>query len=874
MTMIVCQIAWDLIFVASSIGIILQRIISSFSNSIISCNMQVKRRDFLKTVSLLGVGSMTFNPTIGAFAKVTKPRVRLGEGNWMPSTCQGCTTWCPIEVFVQDGRAVKVRGNQHSSVNPGTCCPRGHLIPQQLYDPDRVKVPLKRTNPLKGKGIDPQFIPITWDEALGIIADKMLELRNNNEPHKFLLLRGRYSAHADLLYSALPKIFGSPNNISHSSICAEAEKSGSYWTEGYWGYRDYDLENTKYLVLWGVDPFRSNRQVPGSMSKWNHIREHATVVTIDPLLTVAASKSDEWLPVKPGEDGALASAMAHHILVQGLWFKEFVGDFNGNGATAFTPNVVIDEADFTEIESYGLIKWWNIELKDKTPEWAAAITGISAAKIRKIAEDMAANAPNVSVWYGPGPTMTPRGTYAGMAIYALNGLLGSVDNYGGPTRSVSASSSAIPSVTNYIDEIAAIGNSNKKIDQRGTLRFPAMNKESGKGVVTNNVPNAMLAADPYEIKMAIGYWCNFPFSGTQPQRWYQALSQLPFFVHITTNASEMSQFADIILPAAFSVTEKLAFVKTSGNLHGEVSIQQPITTKLFDVKADETEINYLLAKKLSEKGFPNLLNYFTQEFPDPDTGQLPTNEQEFALYATKKATAPSYQTLPGGWDEFVQKGVVTKGPYTFKTHWGGNFGTATGKFEFYSETLKEALIDHAEKHETDVDTVLEVCNYEARGELGFVPHYESPLRHGTLEEYPLTFVDVKSRYNREGRSQNLPFYYQFKVLDPGDHNWEDCVKIHPSDASKYGIKDGDQVIVTSITGSITTLARIWEGVQPGTLVKTYGGGHWAYGRFASNYSTFTEHGGNNNILLPDEYDRISGSTARNGGFTGVRIELA
>lgn len=836
--------------------------------------MRVKRRDFLKAIGLIGAGTMTFTPAIDVFSQIAPNNARLKSGNWLPTTCQGCTTWCPVEVFVQDGRAVKVRGNQNSKVNPGYCCPRGHLIPKIMYDPDRVKVPMKRTNPVKGKGVDPQFVPITWDEAIDTIAEKMMELRNANETHKYLLLRGRYSYNRDIIYSAMTKIFGSPNGISHSSICAEAEKSGAYWTEAFWGYRDYDLMNTKYLVLWGVDPFRSNRQVPNAISKWAHLKENARVVTVDPVLTVSAAKSNLWLAVKPGEDGALASAMAHHIMVNGLWHKEFVGDFNGNGVSEFVANTLVDEADFTEVESHGLVKWWNIELKDKTPEWAASVTGISQSVIEQMAAEMAAQAPNVSIWYGPGPVMNPKGTYTAMAIYALNGLLGSVDNYGGPIRKVSTNTSGIPSYDAYLDDIANTGIDHSKIDQRGTLRMPAMKKHTGKGVVTNNVPNAMLAADPYDIKVAIGYWCNFPFSGTQPQRWYDALSQLPFFAHITTNASEMTQFADIVLPAAFSTTEKLAYLKVAGNLHSEVSLQQPVANKLFDVKIDETEIPFLIAQKLQEKGFSNLIDYYTNEFIDPLTGGKPSSPEEFTLAATRMATKPSYETLEGGWEEYLSKGVVTTGPYTFKTHWGGNFGTASGKFEFYSETLKAALQEHADKHSTDIDNVLSGCNYDAQGELAFVPHYEAPLRWGDEENYPFDFVDIKSRFAREGRSQNLPWFYQFKKLDPGDHNWEDCVKMNPSDASAAGISDGDEVVVSSITGSMKTKCRLWEGIQPGTIGKTFGGGHWAYGRFASDYSNLTEHGGNNNEVLPDDYDRLSGSTARNGGFCGVKIEKA
>ena len=133
--------------------------------------MEIKRRDFLKTGLVAGAVVVLDSPILNALAK-EEEKNPIGEipGKWIPTTCQGCTTWCAIEIFTQSGRAVKVRGNQFSKSNGGYVCPRGHLILQQLYDPDRIKVPMKRTNPQKGRGIDPKFVPITWDEAMDTIA--------------------------------------------------------------------------------------------------------------------------------------------------------------------------------------------------------------------------------------------------------------------------------------------------------------------------------------------------------------------------------------------------------------------------------------------------------------------------------------------------------------------------------------------------------------------------------------------------------------------------------------------------------------------------------------------------------------------------------
>ena len=857
--------------------------------------MRIKRRDFLKAGLAAGALAALDGPILNSLAFAQREKDSgAAAGSWMPSTCQGCTQWCPVEFFVQSGRAVKVRGNQLSKVNSGYVCPKGHLMLQELYDPDRVKVPMKRTNPKKGRGEDPKFVPITWDEALGTVADKLLELRKNNEPHKFLFIRGRYSDKTyPLAYGALPKIIGSPNAISHSAICAEAEKFGPFYTEGFWGYRDYDLARTKCLVAWGCDPLSSNRNVPNTINKIGDVIERGTVITVDPRLSSIAAKSHEWLPVKPGEDGALATAIAHVILTEGMWSKEFVGDFK-DGKNLFKAGQTVDEAAFAEKETHGLVKWWNIELKDRTPEWAAPITGIPKEQIVRVAKTMGKAAPAVAVWMGPGPVMSPRGAYPSMAIHALAGLLGACENEGGSLRAHAGSPSGkFPSIDPFLDDMAKKGGKEKKIDQRGTKAFPSISEgKAGSSVITSNVANGINNKDPYDIKVCISYWANFNFSCTGADRWDKAMSNL-FYVHIGTNPAEAAMFADIVLPAAHHATQKLTCVGNKGNLHTHLSLQQPVVGRLWEEKADETEIMYMLAQKLGEKGFPNMINYFNS-FKDPETDKTPTNADEFALIATRIISSAVWkpkEPLKGdkidGWEDFKKKGIYNSEGYTFKKLWGGKFGkteekdgkkvttgTVTHKFEFYSETLKKALQDHADKHKTTIDDVVQAAGYLAKGEQVFVPHYEPPKRWGDEKEYPFTFIDYKSRLNREGRSQNCSWYQEFKKCDIGDESWDDVVKINPEDGKKLGIKTGDMVKLTSQTGSIVVKTKLWEGVRPGTIAKCYGQGHYAYGRVASKEFGKTPRGANNNDLMPDDYERMTGSTARNGGFTGVKIAKA
>jgi len=833
---------------------------------------KISRRSFIRKGAGIGtvVGMTAGLPlNLKAFKENSSP-IPESQGEWKSTTCQGCTSWCSVQVYVEDGRAIKVRGNPNSKVNMGNACVRSHLALQQVYDPDRIKVPMKRTNPKKGLNEDPGFIPISWDEALDTVADKILELRKNHETHKYLLMRGRYSYMRDIIYDRMTKIIGSPNNISHSAICAEAEKFGPYYTEGLWDYRQYDVKNSKYVLIWGADPIATNRQVSYYSKVWGDVMTNANIAVVDPRLSATAAKADEWLPLVPGTDGALAVAIAHVILTEGLWSREFVGDFV-NGKNLFIVGNEVDESEFDEKITNGVVKWWNLELKDKTPEWAAKIIGLDADQIKRVAIGFGKAAPHSISWVGGGPVMQVRGGYSSMACNALNGLVGSVDNKGGTLPPNKEYTKKFPAPDDFLDEIAKKGKKHKKMDGRGTKEFPAMKKgKAGSGVVTNHLADGIINEKPNEVKVAIGYMNNFPFSCPETSRWHKALGKIPFTVHITTNASEFTWYADIALPSVHHMFEKFGYVKSHANGYRHVTLLQPVINKFLDVRQDETEIPWLLAEKLAQKGFPNLLDHY-KTYKDPESGKAPSNSEEFAVYALKYATQQLWDPAQykagdrfNGWQEFLKTGVWNSAPYKYKKRWKSGFKTATHKFEFYSQTLKKSLEIHAEKHKTTVDDILETCKYQARGEKAFIPHYEEPLTVGDKHKYPLLFVDYKSRLNREGRSANTEWYHAIKDVDPGDERYKDTAKFNPIDAKKYNLKDGDRIKLISSTGEMECTAKLWEGVRPGTVAKTFGQGHWAYGKLASEKFGKKARGGNNNDIIPAEYDRLSGSTAYYG----------
>ncbi len=844
--------------------------------------MKIRRRDFLKLSVATGAAATIGKPALNAFAESGGKKAAMGElpGEWKATTCQGCTTWCPAEVFVQDGRAVKVRGNQHSKQNDGVICPRSHLGLQQVYDPDRLKVPMKRTNPKKGRGVDPKFVPITWDEALNTIADKMMELRKNDESEKYCLMRGRYTYLRDLLYGVMTKVYGSPNSISHSSMCAEAEKFGAFYTEGYWGYRDYDIDNAKYILIWGCDPVASNRMVPAAIKRFGDAIERGTMAAVDPRLTTTAAKAHEWVPIDPGSDAAAALAIAHVMLTEGIWYKEFVGDFK-DGKNRFITGETVNEADFVEKESHGVVKWWNLAVKDMTPAKAAKLCNVDADQLIRIARGLAKAAPNVCIWMGPGAGMQARGAYNSMAVHALAGLTGGVDNEGGSMQSSKIPVNKVPKAyKDFLDDVAKKKTKLKKIDQRGYLNLPAITKgKSGGGVSTNNVATGILAKDPMEIKMIVGYMNNFNFSNNGTERWEKALASVPFTTHLTTHVSEFTMFADIILPCRMNSFERWGFVKTKANRYATCTLNQAVVEPVFRALNDETEFPYLIGEKLKERGFPNLLDCLETIFTDPESGRKPQNAAELTEYALKYYTKNLWDGKKdvggdkiNGWAEMKKRGMWNSSPYKYRNHWGGKFKTASKKFEFYSETLKKALTGHAEKHKVNVDKVMEACNYQARGELAFVPHYEEPMRHGSRKEYPFVFIDYKSRLNREGRSANNPWYFEFKHVDPGDVGHQDTLRINPADGKSLGLKDGDKVKVSSVANSGVCTVRLWEGVKPGTVSKSFGQGHYAYGRTAAAKFGQEERGANNNTIIPWELERLSGSNARNGGHALVKIE--
>jgi thiosulfate reductase/polysulfide reductase chain A len=252
----------------------------------------------------------------------------------IPTFCHGCGSYhpeCGILCHVRDGRFVRVQGNP-ATVNNGvpgstSLCAKGLTGPQFVYAADRLKYPLKRAG-AKGEG---KFQRITWDEALGTIADKLAESKTKYGAESYGVLSPEFWPVLATLGRRFLNVHGSPNYM-HSAICATPRMAAN-------------VENS------GV-----NQGAPRAIL--NALANGMKYIDIRPMLDPLGSKAAMWLPVRPGTDAALALAILNVLIGERLFDAEFVGEWCHG---------------FDKLAEH---------VRPLTPEWASPITGLPADQIR------------------------------------------------------------------------------------------------------------------------------------------------------------------------------------------------------------------------------------------------------------------------------------------------------------------------------------------------------------------------------------------------------------------------------------------------------------------------------------------------------------
>ncbi|NYT63146.1 molybdopterin-dependent oxidoreductase [Alcaligenaceae bacterium] len=770
------------------------------------------------------------------------------------SICHQCPARCGIDVYTTNGRVHAIYGSTEHPIANGKLCPKGPLGAYILYDPDRFKGPMKRTNPKKGRNEDPKFVPISWDEALDIAAGRLNALRDKGESHRFSLIYGRgWGESCAGLQGTFGKLYGSPNvAIGHSSMCSDGSIKSKQATDGNASYNAHDYRNTNYLLLFGCGFLEAFRPYNYSMQMWGHMRSKSPktrVTAVDVHINTTLAASDRALLIKPGTDGALALAIAHVILTEGLWDKAFVGDFE-DGVNRFKTGQTIDPALFKEKWVKGLIEWWNLELKDRTPEWASEVTTIFTRDIRNTAIEFGSTRPAMAL-FERGVHTHSNGIYNGMAVHTLNALVGAFFAKGGMMYQMGPAYGPMPvSADDYMDGYAKDGpwKNFPRIDLKG---------EKEGYLLANNMlqdvgPNS-LAGNPYKLDTAMFYLSNPVWTAPNGKVWEEALKEV-FVIDTSPFPGETAMMADLILPDHTYLERLQDAPSYPFEGYPLTQLRVPAVTPLYDTKyyGDTLiEIGKRIKGPMGEyykqlKDTENVLRHLAKGF-EKNPGDNGVNDFE-------------------SWKE---KGVWYKKPYFWQQRdgvfyeWDGKdyatvmseeevksklFKTPSGKFEIRSGWLESQVDWIAEKTGRDPSKLM-------------FPIWEEPKHPGGGDLYMVT---PKVALHAEGRGANLPVAISLLQPTMGGRD-QVYIEIHPETAKQRNINDGDQVKLKSDVGEIKGYVRLYEGVRPDTLVFPMEHGHWAHGRWAKGREP-----GHSGEITVNQSDRITGQA--NYYSTKVTIE--
>lgn len=238
------------------------------------------------------------------------------EDLWIPSVCGMCYNQCGILAHRKSGTLVKIEGNPDSPYGKGRLCARGLAGIQLLYDPHRLNHPLRRTNPNKGIGEDPLWEEISWDEAMDIIVEKLAEVRSEDPSGLYFTGTVISLAPLSLALGTFVPAFGTPNVlISDGHQCGNAEHILARTLHAA-VTTNPDADHCNYLLLFGCQTGLGTYYALTSMAqKIADARVRGMkLVVVDPYMSSAAEKADEWVPIKPGSDGALACCMLNLLL--------------------------------------------------------------------------------------------------------------------------------------------------------------------------------------------------------------------------------------------------------------------------------------------------------------------------------------------------------------------------------------------------------------------------------------------------------------------------------------------------------------------------------------------------------------------------------
>ena len=223
------------------------------------------------------------------------------------TTCYMCACRCGIKVHLRDGEIRYIEGNKDHPVNKGVLCGKGSAGIMQHYSPARLTKPLRRVGE-RGSG---EFEEIEWDEALGIVAERMKKIRAD-DPKKLAFFTGRDQSQA--LTGWWASQFGTPNHAAHGGFCSVNMAAAGLYTIGgsFWEFGEPDWDHTEYFMMFGVAEDHDSNPIKMGLSTLK--ARGAKFVSVNPVKTGYSAIADEWVGVRPGSDGAFVMALIHELL--------------------------------------------------------------------------------------------------------------------------------------------------------------------------------------------------------------------------------------------------------------------------------------------------------------------------------------------------------------------------------------------------------------------------------------------------------------------------------------------------------------------------------------------------------------------------------
>lgn len=445
--------------------------------------------------------------------------------NQRRALCGICPAGCWIIATYDDqGRLTQVEPDPSSPL--GVTCRLGDHSPEIVYSPERLQTPLRRRGP---KGTH-DFEPISWDAALDLIAERLQAIKRESGPEACCVYTGRGSfelAMCDLYQpkgvavssaSSLLFPFGSPNTMGVGALCyVSYAMIAPHVTLGGMHITMFsDLDHAGLIVVWGANPATDSpptdfQRIAAALARG------ARVVVIDPRRTATAKlPGAEWLPIRPGTDGALALGLCQVLIAEELYDEALVRDWT-HGFEPF--------ADYAQ---------------HFRPEVVEGVTGVPAEKVRELARSLAGAAGAAPVMY-TGLEYSDSGVQAIRATLALWALAGQLDVPGGRCF-------AMPQNTFPINREHLVANPapDKALGRESFPVYTLYREESH----ANCLPRAVLNGEPYPIKGLIILGGSICTSWPQPAVWKKTLAALDFLVCIDLFHTADSAYADLVLPAA------------------------------------------------------------------------------------------------------------------------------------------------------------------------------------------------------------------------------------------------------------------------------------------------------------------------------------